>query len=251
MSGPTAFETACLKTFGWKRMPARTLDLSDFTGSVDDYARAHDRALSQRDHHARARSCWGLIARGTDSLAWVRHQLASQDDERIEDTAGVLAWIGVPPALVPALRAVLDSLPDGQAADAVAAALQSTVAPEPSAPPAAPVSEELFEGSFAAFTETIWFVDAPFDAVIEAATDWVTELGHRTSTPLDKPLPTMLEALEPWAMPSWKQVLVQTRSDWTAVFSQGSDLGTHDVLGRRLRRRSLQNKLFAAHRPRR
>ena len=217
----------------------RELELSDFAGSVDDYARAHARALSDGEHHARARACWGLVARGVGSLAWVEHELASQDDERIEDAAGVLRWIGVPAALVPELRVLVESLPDGQAADAVAAALQSAVGPEPSAAPV-PVSEELFDGSLAAFTGTVWFVDAPFDAVVDEATAWVAELGGRTSTRLDGILPTMLEALEPWAMPSWKQILVQTRSNWTAIFSQGSDIGTHDVVGRRLRCRSLR-----------
>lgn len=217
----------------------RELELSDLAGSVDDYARAHDRALSDGDHRARARACWGLVARGTGSLAWVQHELASRDEERIEDAAGVLSWIGVPAALVPPLRALEDSLPDGQAADAVATALQSAVGPEPSAA-LIPTSEELFDGSLTAFTGTIWFVDAPFDVVVEEATAWVAGLGGRTWTQLDGPPPTMLEALEPWAMPSWKQLLVQTRSNWTAIFSQGGDIGTHDVVGRRLQCRSLR-----------
>ncbi|MET1051230.1 MAG: hypothetical protein ABWX65_01185 [Mycetocola sp.] len=217
----------------------RELELPDFAGSVDDYARAHDQALSDGNHHARARACWGLVARGVDSLTWAQHELASQNDERIEDAAGVLSWIGVPAALVPELRVVVDSLPDGQAADAVAAALQSAVGPDPSAAQT-PASEELFDGSLAAFTGTIWFVDALFDTVVDETTAWVAELGGRTSTQVDGPLPTMLEALEPWAMPSWKQLLVQTGSNWTAIFSQGGDIGTHDVVGRRLQCRSLR-----------
>lgn len=218
---------------------ALKLELSDFSGSVDDYVRAHDRALAEGDHHARARSCWGLVARGTGSLTWVQHELTSQDDERIEDAAGVLGWIGTPTTLVDALRSLLDSLPDGQAADAVAGALHRAVGVEPSSVSTA-ASDELFDGSFAAFTETIWFVDAPYESVVDEVTAWTTELGHRTSTRLNMPLTSALEALEPWAMPSSKQLLVKTQSNWTAIFSQGGDIGTHDVIGRRLRCRSLR-----------
>ncbi|MET3721905.1 hypothetical protein [Arthrobacter sp. UYEF21] len=45
----------------------------------------------------------------------------------------------------------------------------------------------------------------------------------------------MLHHLEPWAMPSWKQLVVSTSAvEWTAVFTQGSDIGTAHVVGARL-----------------
>jgi hypothetical protein len=45
----------------------------------------------------------------------------------------------------------------------------------------------------------------------------------------------MLQHLEPWAMPSWKQLLASTSADeWTAVFTQGSDIRTANVVGARL-----------------
>jgi hypothetical protein len=214
-------------------------DLSAFQSTVDDYARAHDDAVSRADHRGRARSCWGLIARGVDSLAWVRRELVSRDEMRVEDAAGVLEWIGVPTDMVSTLRGILDSLPDGQAADAVAAALGGVVAPEPSERAHA-IAEEPFAGSFAPFTDAIWFVDAPFAAVVAAATTWLAGLGGRSFTSIDEPLPAIFDALEPWAHLSWKQVLVPTRSNWTAIFSQGADIGTHEVLARELGCRSLR-----------
>lgn len=101
--------------------------------------------------------------------------------------------------------------------------------------------DELDGGSLAAFASTIWFVDAPLDAVAEAGIEWLGALGGRRFVPLDGArLPDMLAALEPWAMPSWKQIWVQTDSRWTAIFSQGSDIPTQPVLGRRLGCRSLR-----------
>lgn len=104
----------------------------------------------------------------------------------------------------------------------------------------APIAEELFAGSFAPFTDAIWFVDAPFSTAVATTTAWLTELGGRRFVSVDEPLPGLLDRLEPWAIPGWKHVLVPTRSNWTAIFSQGSDIGTHDVIGRKLGCRSLR-----------
>jgi hypothetical protein len=65
-------------------------------------------------------------------------------------------------------------------------------------------------------------------------------LGGRRFVPVDGSLPALLDMLEPWAVLSWKQLLVPTRSTWTAIFSQGADIGTADVLGRELGCRSLR-----------
>lgn len=85
------------------------------------------------------------------------------------------------------------------------------------------------------FTDPIWFIKAPFERVVTETTEWLNELGGRSFTRLREPLPFMLHHLEPWAMPSWKQVVVSTSADeWTAVFSQGSDIYTANVVGARL-----------------
>lgn len=44
---------------------------------------------------------------------------------------------------------------------------------------------------------------------------------------------------EPWAMPSWKQLVVQTAGTWTALFSQGSDIHIFDIVCRALRCRAI------------
>ena len=85
------------------------------------------------------------------------------------------------------------------------------------------------------FTDPIWFIKAPFERVVTETTEWLNGLGGRSFTRLREPLPSMLHHLEPWAMPSWKQLVVSTSADqWTAVFSQGSDIGTANVVGARL-----------------
>ena len=54
------------------------------------------------------------------------------------------------------------------------------------------------------------------------------------STTLHEPLSDMVDRLEPFAVPSWKQLIVGTTGDWTAVFSQGSDIYTAQVIADRL-----------------
>lgn len=83
--------------------------------------------------------------------------------------------------------------------------------------------------------DPIWFIKAPFERVVTETTEWLNGLGGRSFTRLREPLPSMLQNLEPWAMPSWKQLVVSTAADeWTAVFTQGSDIGTANVVGTRL-----------------
>jgi hypothetical protein len=85
------------------------------------------------------------------------------------------------------------------------------------------------------FTEPIWFINAPFDAVVQETAAWLATLATRRSfTRVDAPLPVMLDSLEPWAPAGWKHLLVATTGDWTAVFSQGDDIGTPNVVGDRL-----------------
>lgn len=85
------------------------------------------------------------------------------------------------------------------------------------------------------FTDSIWFINAPFQRVVTETTEWLKGLGGRSFTLLCEPLPLMLHHLEPRAMPSWKHLVVSTSADqWTAVFTQGSDIGTANVIGARL-----------------
>lgn len=85
------------------------------------------------------------------------------------------------------------------------------------------------------FMDRIWFVQAPFVQVAAETTKWLNELGDTSFTALREPLPSMLHRLEPRMIPSWKQVVVSTSADnWTAILSQGSDIGTANVVGARL-----------------
>jgi len=69
--------------------------VSGSTGTVERYASEHAAALSTGDFHARVGACWGLVARGTASLDWVLHGLASDDVVTIEDAAAYCAALGI------------------------------------------------------------------------------------------------------------------------------------------------------------
>lgn len=211
------------------------VDLSGFTGTVNDHARAHASALGGGGFQDRVAACWGLIARGRDSLGWVRAGLASGQADWVQDAAGVLGWIGARQADVMALRPLLKSLPDGEAADVVAMVIDAVTGPEPGVEPP-PSSQLLLNGAYDRFTQTIRFLEAPFDTVVEEAIAWLSGLGGRSFTPLRGTLPELLDELEPWAMPSWKAMIVRTDSDWTAVFDQTGEQGNyiHEVVGERL-----------------
>lgn len=215
--------------------PVPGLDLSTFTGTVDDYARAHAKALADGQYADRVSACWGLVARGADSLGWARAGLASHQTERLEDALAVLIWIGATPADVGVLQSLGDSLPDGEAADLVAMAVDSIIGPEPGVE-CLPTSELLLDGEYERFTERIRFINAPFDSVTDNAVEWLSSLGGRSFVPLSGTLPELLDELEPWAMPARKAIIVRTDSDWTAVFDQSGNTGNyfHEVVGERL-----------------
>ncbi|WP_020574790.1 hypothetical protein [Actinopolymorpha alba] len=103
-------------------------------------------------------------------------------------------------------------------------------------------SGELFDGALAAFTSTIWFIEAPYDTVVEAIRSWRHEIDRTKAIfePLRQPLEALLTYLEPWAMPSWKELIIATRGPWTALFSQGSDVGTFEAIAREGGYRSLR-----------
>lgn len=190
------------------------------------------------DFRQRADALWGLVARGTGSLEWVSSQFASQDPVRIADAAGVLMWVGVPDPWRKRLRELAELLPDGEAADNIHIALGPDPADESEASGG---SGQLLDGASAPFTHSIWFVEAPLDVVVEAVRRWHAGLGRTDDmSSLAAPLPRLLDQLEPFSIPSWKQLLVETTSRWTAVFSQGSDIYTGDNAGRLLNCRSLK-----------
>ncbi len=84
-------------------------------------------------------------------------------------------------------------------------------------------------------TDPIWFIEAPFERVVTETTEWLNGLGGRSFTRLREPLPSMIHHLAPRAMPSWKQLVVATSAnEWTAVFSQGSDIASANVVAARL-----------------
>ena len=210
-------------------MPPRDRYAQGVTASEQRYEAAHG-----ADHSSRALACWGLVFAGPEALPWVRRQLGSGDQDRVSDAAGVLAHVGVPPELLPQLRRLGQRLADGEARDAVLALV-------PLADRAAPGPEgRLFGGRLDAFTASIWFIEAPLDDVVSAAAAWSDEMDlGRTGTACDGPLESLLALLEPWAMPSWKALWVETDSAWTALFSQGGDIYQSSVLSERLDCRAL------------
>ena len=106
-------------------------------------------------------------------------------------------------------------------------------------------SELLFGGAWEPFTETTWFIEAPFESVIDAVQAWRTGLGQVRLERLSGELGALIENLEPWAMPSWKELVVAAGNGWTALFSQGSDVATFEAMGRALGCRSVRT----AHSP--
>jgi hypothetical protein len=104
-----------------------------------------------------------------------------------------------------------------------------------------------FDGAFEPFTSTIWFIEAPYQRAVGAVQEWRNGLpGTARFDYLTGPLETLLGRLEPWAMPSWKELIVATRGGWTALFSQGSDVYTFNVVSWRLKCRSLRTN-YAPH----
>jgi hypothetical protein len=205
-------------------------DLRELTDTVEHYARGHIIALESRDFASRARSAWGLVARGADALPWVAAELASDDPARIADAAGVLLRVEVPRSWRSRLRKVARSLPDGEAADILYIVLERIEGVKPSGPPVA-TDDLLLGGALLPFTEPIWFIEAPFDRVVEVARPWLTGLGERL-TDLREPLPAMLERLDPWSIPGTKLLFVETTGGWTAMFDQAEGSSASSHLGR-------------------
>ncbi|MFB9235645.1 hypothetical protein ACFFWC_08840 [Plantactinospora siamensis] len=104
-----------------------------------------------------------------------------------------------------------------------------------------PRLDVLFAGEAEPFTSTIWFIEAPYPRVVDSVRRWRGRLaGAVRFIEVSGRLDALLTELEPWAMPSWKELIVATQGPWTALFSQGSDVPTFDVVSWELSCRSLR-----------
>ena len=90
----------------------------------------------------------------------------------------------------------------------------------------------LLDHKFAPTTFQVGFVECLFDEFSQSFTRWRKEIdeefGTRTETShLSASLPDALLKLEPLTTPLDRYLLIETRSPWTAVFSNG--LRVNDV----------------------
>jgi hypothetical protein len=171
-------------------------------------------------------------------LGWIWDRLHHGSPDEIADAAGILQWVGLPVEWEPPLSALAETLPDGEPKDVLYDALGHVEAAES-------VDGLLFHGSTLPFTEPIWYVNVAFDPAAAEAESWAGGLGW-SCTRFRQPLSEALSRMEPWAIPSWKAILVGTTGSWTALFSQGSDIYHTDVIGKRLGVRSLRTH-FSPH----
>jgi hypothetical protein len=223
------------------RVSGEPPELSEYGDGAGAYARRYDDARRRDDFEGRAQALWGLVASGAESHRWCLDSLEHDDLERVEDAAGVLSWTGPPPGAVARLTARAAELPDGPARDAVVGALPADVvrhalADEDAAAARSGPGGELLAGARDPFTETIWFVRAPYADVLRARIEWTVEGGTReTHSERRGSLLALLDLLEPAAIPSWKWLIVEAGPEWTAIFSQGSDLSFAAHFAERLR----------------
>src|SRR2546421_5740854 len=90
----------------------------------------------------------------------------------------------------------------------------------------------LLENEFAPVTFTFGFVECPFVEFSEAFTRWQKELDAKFGTQTETcrfraPLSEAILKLEPLVTPSDRYLLIETRSAWSAIFSNG--LRVNDV----------------------
>jgi hypothetical protein len=204
----------------------RRPDPSAFPLSVAEYGRQHARALAGGLFADRVTALWGLIAHGDAAIPWCRDALSSVDTELIGDALSVLAWVGTPADLVPALTLLLDQLPDSELRDAVYTALPESVIATRDAEEGAvsrPEQEGVpLAGSMDPFTQTIYFLRARYEATVKARHKaWKS---NEAMTEHQGPLLQLLALLEPYSHPHWKALVVECQGEWTAVFDQGADL---------------------------
>ena len=101
-------------------------DLSEFVEDADHYYAIHHAlwTSSDPDWEQRAPATWGLIARGADSLPYVRLMLASHDPDERADGAGVLGAIAqAKPELADTLLDLLGTEHDTEVRDTLIVSL--------------------------------------------------------------------------------------------------------------------------------
>jgi hypothetical protein len=204
------------------------------SGDVDELAARHRAALLGGDFASRAEALWGLVAHGEEAARWCREALADEDEDVVEDAAGVAAWIGPPPDLVPVLRE--------RAGDVIAL----VVPPDDEEDP--PAIDEMPFGPRHREMSEAWFVEAPYEKVCRFYRPWHEGNAWRTRfSEHHGTLDELLALLKPPEKPSTKSLLVETDSGWTAVFVQGgdgADWASH--LGQALDTRALRTS-YATH----
>lgn len=68
-------------------------DLESLRESPEIYYERHRRAIADGDFEARAMASWGLIARGSASLPFLKAMLTSESPDTREDAAGAYGWL--------------------------------------------------------------------------------------------------------------------------------------------------------------
>jgi hypothetical protein len=90
----------------------------------------------------------------------------------------------------------------------------------------------LLDNRFVPLTFSLGFVESPFALFSEAFASWQINLDTKFKTKTDiirfaAPLAEALKSLEPLTTPLDRYVLIETRSNWTSIFSNG--LRVNDV----------------------
>jgi len=94
------------------------------------------------------------------------------------------------------------------------------------------MARALLDNAFAPVTFTYGFVESPFAQFSRTFISWRNEIDAKFGTQTEvrhfsAPLPEALLSLEPLTTPLDRYVLIETRSPWTAIFSNG--LRVNDV----------------------
>ena len=94
------------------------------------------------------------------------------------------------------------------------------------------MANALLDNAYAPTTFSFGFVQSPFAEFSEAFISWQKEIfskfgGGIEFTHFSAPLPAALTRLEPLTTPQDRYLLVETRSNWSAIFSNG--LRVNDV----------------------
>lgn len=199
-------------------------DLTRFREGVEVYASEHAGALRAGDFAGRVSALWGLVACGHRAEEWISAGLASDEEDRVADAAGVLKWVGVPAGMVPLLVRVVEELPSGEAVDAVGELLIPFAEHEPA--PGSPNRGD-FVADYRPVTKIFRFVNAPFQSCVQTLKEWRGQLEDPvTVTECGWGFPRVLHRLEPLTVGRYpRELLMPCGGEWTAYFDcsmQGS-----------------------------